>query len=598
MEEIMDRMGNLRRSIYAGELRDSNIDETVTLMGWVARSRNLGALIFADIRDIKGIAQVVFDGEDKELFEKAGSLRAEYVVAIKGVVRERSSKNAELPTGDVEVLAYELKILDTANTPPIYIKDDDNVAEEMRLKYKYLDLRKPKLQKTLMTRSKIYNIVRNFYYENGFTEVETPILGKSTPEGAHDYLVPSRVHPGEFYALPQSPQIYKQLLMIAGMDRYFQIAKCFRDEDLRANRQPEFTQIDVEMSFVDVEDVLGIHEKLITRLFKEILNKDIEVPFRRMKFDEAMDRYGVDKPDLRFGMELTDLTDIVKDVDFNVFKSAVEAGGVIKGICVSGGNDAISKKKQKKLEDFVKDYRAKGLINLRYDDEMTSSIDKFIDADIKKKIFEKFHAKKGDMVFIIADKYEVVSQALGALRNNLARELDLIDEDDYKILWIVDFPLFEYDEEENRYVAKHHPFTSPRDEDVDKMLTDPAHCYAKAYDLVINGEELGGGSIRINNSEIQDKMFEAIGFTKEDAHKQFGFFIEALSYGTPPHGGIAFGVERMIQMFTKTSNIRDVIAFPKTQSATDLMSSAPSAISDLQLKEVSLKVDIPSKKDE
>lgn len=591
----METMGKLRRTHYAGTLRKENIGEEVVLMGWVQRSRNLGKLIFTDVRDITGISQVVFNEDDSELFNKAGELKSEYVVAVRGTVRERSSKNAELNTGDIEVEAIELRILDRANTPPIYIKDDDNVSEEMRLKYKYLDLRKQRLQNILKTRSKMCNIIRNFYSENGFNEIETPILGKSTPEGARDYLVPSRIHPGEFYALPQSPQIYKQLLMVAGMDKYFQIAKCFRDEDLRANRQPEFTQVDVEMSFVDMEDVMDIHEKLFYRLFKDVIGVELELPLKRMEYSEAMERFGVDKPDLRFDMELKNINEVFKDSEFNVFKSTIEDGNVIRAINVPEGDEKISKKKFKKLEEFVKDFKAKGLIYFRYDDEMSSSIDKFVSADEKEALFKAMNSKKGDMVLIVADKYSVSSAALGNLRNYLAKECGLIDDNKYSILWVVDFPLFEYDEESERYVAVHHPFTSPKDGDEDKMLKDPASCLSKTYDIVINGEEAGGGSIRIHNSEIQDKMFEAIGFTKEEALRQFGFFIEALSYGTPPHGGIALGLDRWVQIFTKTPNIRDVIAFPKTQSASDLMSMAPSTISDKQMEEVSLKVDIKKK---
>lgn len=591
----METMGNLRRSHYAGTLRKENIGEEVVLMGWVQRSRNLGKLIFTDIRDISGISQVVFNEDNAELFAKAEELKSEYVVAVKGIVRERSSKNAELNTGDIEIEVSELRILDKANTPPIYIKDDDNVSEEMRLKYKYLDLRKPKLQSILKTRSKMCNIIRNFYDEHGFNEIETPILGKSTPEGARDYLVPSRIHPGEFYALPQSPQIYKQLLMVAGMDRYFQIAKCFRDEDLRANRQPEFTQVDVEMSFVDMEDVMSVHEELFYKLFKEVIGVELELPLKRMQYSEAMERFGVDKPDLRFDMELKNVNEVFKDSEFNVFKSTIEDGNVIRAINVPEGHEKISKKKFKKLEEFVKDFKAKGLIYFRYDDEMSSSIDKFVTAEEKEALFKAMDSKKGDMVLIVADKHSVSSAALGNLRNYIARELEMIDEDKFSVLWVVDFPLFEYDEESNRYVAVHHPFTSPKDGDENRMITDPASCLSKTYDIVINGEEAGGGSIRIHNSEIQDKMFEAIGFTKEEAVKQFGFFIEALSYGTPPHGGIALGLDRWVQIFTKTPNIRDVIAFPKTQSASDLMSMAPSTISDKQMEEVSLKVDIKKK---
>lgn len=586
----MRGMGTLKRTVMCGDVRPRDIGKEVVIMGWVQRNRNLGSLIFTDVRDIKGIVQVVYNQDDKELTELASSLKSEYVVAVKGVVCERASKNMDIPTGEVEILASELLILDVANTPPIYIKDDDNVKEEMRLKYRYLDLRKPRMQETLLKRSKMMHLIRNFYYEHGFNEIETPILGKSTPEGARDYLVPSRIHPGEFYALPQSPQIFKQLLMVSGMDRYFQIAKCFRDEDLRQNRQPEFTQVDVEMSFVDEDDVMTIHEELFKMLFKEMLDIDIKLPLRRMKYDDAMEDYGVDKPDLRFGMKLKNLNEIFKNSEFNVFKSTIEDGGMIRAINVPNGDKEISKKGFKKLESFVKDYKAKGLIYIRYDEEKSSSIDKFITEDEKNKVFEFMGSNPGDMVLIVADKYSVTSATLGNLRNKLARELGMIKEGQFELLWIVEFPLFEYDEEENRYVAKHHPFTSPRFEDEDKMLTDPANCYARAYDIVINGEEAGGGSIRINNSELQDKMFKAIGFTEEQARAQFGFMIEALSYGTPPHGGIALGLDRMVQMFTNSSNIRDVIAFPKTQSATCLMTDAPSAISELQLEEVHLNV--------
>ena len=591
----METMGNLRRSNYAGTLRQKDIGKEVVLMGWVQRSRNLGKLIFTDVRDISGISQVVFNDTDQELFQKAGELKSEYVVAIRGEVRERSSKNPEMPTGDIEVEAKELRILDRANTPPIYIKDDDNVSEEMRLKYKYLDLRKPRLQKILKVRSKMCNIIRNFYNDHGFNEIETPILGKSTPEGARDYLVPSRIHSGEFYALPQSPQIYKQLLMVAGMDKYYQIAKCFRDEDLRANRQPEFTQVDVEMSFVDMDDVMDVHEELFQKLFKEIINYDLELPLQRMKYSEAMERFGVDKPDLRFDMELKNVNEVFAKSEFQIFQSTISSGNVIRAINVPKGDELISKKKFKKLEEFVKDFGAKGLIYFRYDDEKSSSIDKFVNEDEKNALFEFMGSNKGDMVLLVADKYEVTCAALGNLRNFIAKENGMIDKDKYSILWVVDFPLLEYDEESDRYVAVHHPFTSPKDEDIDKMLTDPANCSSKTYDIVINGEEAGGGSIRIHNSDVQDKMFEAIGFTKEEALKQFGFFIEALSYGTPPHGGIALGLDRWVQIFTDTSNIRDVIAFPKTQSASDLMSMAPSAISDKQLEEVSLKVNVKEK---
>ncbi|MDO5716587.1 MAG: aspartate--tRNA ligase [Tissierellia bacterium] len=587
----MGTMGKLRRTMYCGDIRKEHVGQEVVLMGWVQRSRNLGKLIFTDIRDIRGICQAVFHEDDAALFALAKDLKNEYVVAVRGVVRERSSKNTEIPTGEIEVEVSELIILDTAKTPPIYIKDGDNVNEEMRLKYRYLDLRKPEMQQKLINRSKLTKCIRDFYHEHNFHEIETPMLAKSTPEGARDYLVPSRLYEGKFYALPQSPQIFKQLLMVSGMDRYFQITKCFRDEDLRANRQPEFTQIDVEMSFVDEDDVLSIHEKLVKKLFKEMVKYDVPLPLHRMTYEEAMERFGVDKPDLRFGMELKNLNEILKDSSFNVFSNTVANGNVIRAINFDEGDALVSKKGMKKLEEFVKDYGAKGLIHVRYNEEKDSSIDKFLSEEEKDRIFSAMGSKEGDIVFIIADTFSTTSHALGNLRNHLAKMADVVDPNQYEVLWITDFPLFEYDEEEERYVAKHHPFTSPKMEDIDLLESNPEKVRSKAYDLVINGEEMGGGSIRINNSELQAKMFKALGFTKEKAQEQFGFLIEALSYGTPPHGGIAFGLDRMVQLFTNTPNIRDVIAFPKTQSAICLMTEAPSLVSADQLKEVHLKVD-------
>ncbi len=585
----MGLMGKLRRTNMCGELRQNNIDNEVTLMGWVQNARNMGKLVFIDLRDITGITQIVFN-ENSEFFTLAQSLRGEDVIAIQGIVKERSSKNNQIATGDIEVIGSNLVVLDKANTPPIYIKDDDNVKEEMRLKYRYLDLRKPKMQKTLMLRSKFMNVVRNFYTSKGFNEIETPILGKSTPEGARDYLVPSRVNPGKFYALPQSPQILKQLLMIAGMDKYFQIAKCFRDEDLRTNRQPEFTQIDVEMSFIDVDDIISIHEELFQILFKEFLNIDLELPLRRMTFNEAMERYGVDKPDLRFDMELKNLNSILSDTEFDVFNQTIKNNGTIRAINVPSGCELISKKKKKKLEEFVKDFKAKGLININYDEEKSSSIDKFINDEIKDRIFEFMKSEPGDMVLIVCDSFKVTSQSLGNLRNYIANEFNMYNKDEFNLLWVVDFPMFEYDEEEKRYYAQHHPFTSPKDECLENLESNPDLALSKGYDIVINGEELGGGSIRINDSTIQSKIFKILGFTEETAKEQFGFLLEALSYGTPPHGGIALGLDRWIQLFTNNSNIRDVIAFPKTQSAFDLMSDAPSAVSEDQLNEVSIMV--------
>jgi aspartyl-tRNA synthetase len=587
-----EKMGNLRRTSMCGLLRTENIGEEVVLMGWVQKERNLGSIIFVDLRDTTGISQIVFDSTvSKEVFEKAEKLRSEYVIAVKGTVRARQSVNKEIPTGDIEVLAQELKILDEAETPPIYIKDDDNVSETMRLKYRYLDLRKPKMQANLKLRAKTAKVVRDFFYENNFVEVETPMLTKPTPEGARDYLVPSRVNPGQFYALPQSPQLMKQLLMVSGMDRYYQIVKCFRDEDLRANRQPEFTQIDVEMSFVDVDDVISMNEKLLYRLFKEIKGVEIELPIRRMTYKEAMEKYGVDKPDLRFGFEFKDISDIVKNSNFKVFFDTIENGGVVKGINVKGYGDSFTRKDITSLEEYSKTYGAKGLAWIKLtDDGITSPIAKFFDEEEFKNILNRFEAEKGDLILIIADKYSVVCDSLGNLRNEVARRLGILSDDDFKLVWITEFPLFEYDEEENRYVAKHHPFTHPMDEDIDLLETNPDQVRAKAYDIVINGDEMGGGSIRINNSDLQARMFKALGFSDEEAREKFGFLMDAFRYGTPPHGGIAYGLDRLIMLFTKSSNIRDVIAFPKTQSATCLMTDAPTVVSNKQLEEVHIKL--------
>lgn len=586
----MSGMGSLRRTHKCGTLRKEHIGEHVTLMGWVQKSRNLGKLIFTDVRDISGISQVVFSDDQVDLFERAKELKSEYVVAICGKVQERAAKNPDMPTGDIEVVADTLVILDTAQTPPIYIKDDDTVGEDKRLRYRYLDLRKPSMQWRLMMRSKLMQVIRNFFFTHEFHEIETPMLAKSTPEGARDYIVPSRIHEGTFYALPQSPQIFKQLLMVSGMDRYFQITRCFRDEDLRANRQPEFTQVDVEMSFVDVEDVLSVIEELVRVMFREMVQYEIPAPLRRMTYEEAMEVYGVDKPDLRFGMHLVTLNDTLKDSAFRVFADTIASGGRIRAINVPGGDALISKKGFKKLESFVKDYRASGLIYLRYDAEMTSSIDKFLTEEEKRDILSSMSSNPGDMVLIVADTFDVTCQSLGNLRNHIAREFGMTKPDEYEMLWIVDFPLYEFSEEENRFVARHHPFTAPKDEDVDRLESDPASVRAKAYDLVINGEEMGGGSIRINNSDLQQRMFRALGFSDEAAQAQFGFLIEAFRYGTPPHGGIAFGLDRLVQLFTNTPNIRDVIAFPKTQSATCLMTDAPSEITEDQLAEVHLNI--------
>ena len=587
-----EALGGLKRSHFCGNLREEQIGESVTLMGWVQKSRNLGSIVFADLRDYTGIVQVVFDGDtDEAIFEKATKLRSEFCVAVVGAVRMRSSVNEHIPTGKIEVLASELKILSESDVPPIYVKDDDDVSDDLRLKYRALDLRKPRSQSILRTRSRVYKLTRDFFDSEGFVEVETPMLNKPTPEGARDYLVPSRIHDGEFYALPQSPQLMKQLLMVAGFDRYIQIARCFRDEDLRFNRQPEFTQIDMELSFVEAEDVIEVNERYLKMLFKEVLGKDLAVPFDRMTYQEAMDRYGVDKPDVRFGMELKDISELVEDSGFKVFTSAVESGGSVRAIVVEGGADFYSRKKIDKLEAFVKDFKAKGLAWAKVkEDEIQSPILKFIGDETMDKILEKLEAKAGDLVLFVADKNATVYAALGNLRNHIADEMGMIPEDVIAPLWIVEFPLFEYDEEEGRYVAMHHPFTSPMDEDLDKLESDPGACRAKAYDIVINGDEMGGGSIRIHDSEIQSRMFKALGFTAEEAEEKFGFLIEAFRYGAPPHGGLAYGLDRLIMLLTGEKNMRHVIAFPKTQSASDLLTGAPVSLPEKQLEEVHIRV--------
>lgn len=595
---MSEGMGNLRRTNMCGDLRKEDIGREVVLMGWVQKERNLGSIIFVDLRDTKGIAQIVFDDTiSEDIFTKAEKIRSEYVLAVRGRVRERQSINPEIPTGQVEILVEELKILDEAQTPPIYIKDDDNVAESTKLKYRYLDLRKPMMQDKLKLRAKTAKIIRDFMYENDFIEIETPMLTKPTPEGARDYLVPSRVNEGEFYALPQSPQLMKQLLMVSGMDRYYQIVKCFRDEDLRANRQPEFTQVDIEMSFVDVEDVIGINEKLLAKIFKELKGVDIELPIKRMTYNDAMERFGVDKPDLRFGMELKNISDLCVDSGFKVFDSAVENGGSVRGINVKSAEAQFSRKKITELENYIKDFGAKGLAWIKINDEgISSPIAKFFSEDKLKEIIARLDGEKGDLLLFVADKNTVVYDSLGNLRNKVARELELIDDEEINLVWITEFPLFEYDDEENRYVAKHHPFTHPMEEDIHLLETQPEKVRAKAYDIVINGDELGGGSIRINDSDLQKRMFKALGFTDEEANNQFGFLIEAFKYGTPPHGGLAYGFDRLVMLLSGTNNIRDIIAFPKTQSATCLMTDAPTGVSSDQLKDLHIKLDIGENK--
>ncbi|WDV47562.1 aspartate--tRNA ligase [Clostridiaceae bacterium M8S5] len=595
-----EKMGNMRRTHMCGTLRRQNENQEVTLMGWVQKRRNLGGLVFVDLRDTTGIVQIVFDTDiSKEAFDKAETIRSEYVIAVKGTVKIRESINKDMETGDVEVFASELKILDEAQTPPIYIKDNDDVSDAMRLKYRYLDLRKPFMQKNLKIRHKTMKLFRDFLDENNFNEIETPMLTKPTPEGARDYLVPSRVNPGNFYALPQSPQLMKQLLMVSGMDRYYQIVKCFRDEDLRANRQPEFTQVDVEMSFVDVEDVININEKLIQRIFKEIKGIDIKLPLKRMTYKEAMERFGSDKPDLRFGYEIVNLSDILTNSGFKAFSGTIADGGSVRAIKVEDGASAFSKKGISKLEKYVKTYKAKGLAWMKViEDNIESPIAKFLSEEEIKAVASKMDAKEGDIIFIIADKDDVVFDSLGHLRIEVAKKLDIIQKDVYEMLWITEFPLFEYSEEEDRYVAKHHPFTHPMDEDIHLLETEPQNVRAKAYDIVINGDEIGGGSIRINNSDLQTKMFKALGFTEEEANDKFGFLLEAFKYGVPPHGGIAYGLGRLVMMLTEMDNLRDVIAFPKTQNATCLMTQAPAMVTEKQLEELSIALNMKEDKTE
>ncbi|MBU5225680.1 aspartate--tRNA ligase [Clostridium senegalense] len=589
-----EALNGLKRTIMCGELREKHVSQKVTVMGWVQRKRNLGGLVFIDLRDRTGILQVMFGEEiNKEAFEKADLAKPEYCIAVTGEIVRRESPNNNIPTGMVELKGESIKILSESETPPIYIKENLDAAENIRLKYRYLDLRRPDMQNIFMIRNKANKIVRDYLDENGFLEMETPMLTKSTPEGARDYLVPSRNYPGMFYALPQSPQIFKQLLMVSGFDKYYQIVKCFRDEDLRANRQPEFTQIDLEMSFVEVDDVIALNEGLIKKVFKEIKGIDVQLPIKRMPFKEAMEKYGSDKPDLRFGMEIKNITDAVKDSEFAVFKNAIANGGSVRALTVEGASD-MGRKKIDKLGEFVKTYKAKGLAWIAYKEgEIKSPIAKFFSEEEMQNLLNAAEAKVGDLVLIVADVDSVVLQSLGALRLEIAKQLEILkDNDEFNFVWITEFPLLEYDEEEKRHVALHHPFTCPMDEDLELLDVDPLKVRAKAYDIVLNGEELGGGSIRIHDTKLQQKMFELLGFSKESAWERFGFLLEAFKYGPPPHGGLAYGFDRMVMFLAGTDNIKDVIAFPKNQNAYCPMSEAPNLVDDKQLQELCIKTDV------
>lgn len=580
------------RTAYCGEFNESHIGKEVVVFGWAQKTRDLGNLIFIDLRDRSGILQLAFgDKTDREVFEKAASVRAEFVLEAKGVIRKRESVNTDISTGAVELFVDELYILAKSQTPPFEVSDNCNAKEDLRLKYRYLDLRRGEMQNVLMMRHKIVKSARDYYDENGFMEIETPDLIKSTPEGARDYLVPSRVHPGCFYALPQSPQLYKQLLMMSGCDRYMQVARCFRDEDLRADRQPEFTQIDMEMSFVDENDIMTMNEGLVKRVFKDVLDYDVPTPFKRMTFNEAMARFGSDKPDTRFGLELCDLSDLLKNCEFKVFTGALEKGSV-RAINAKGAASVFTRKEIDKLVEVVKLYKAKGLAWTRLTpDGETSSYEKFLSEEEKLAIRERLGAETGDVLFIVADnRNDIVFDSLGALRLELGKRLDLIPKGTYNFLWVTDFPLFEWSDEENRWMAKHHPFTCPRPGDEDKLMTDPGDCYARAYDMVLNGCELGGGSIRINDTEIQDKMLQALGLSEEVAQARFGFLLDAEKYGVPPHGGMAFGLDRMVMLMLDRPSIRDVIAFPKVQTASELMTQCPTEVDKKNLDELHIAI--------
>lgn len=578
-----------KRTHMCGSLRIEDLGKEVVLMGWVAKKRNLGSLVFIDLRDKTGISQIVIREDDKDNYEKAREISAEYVLEVKGKVFERESKNPDIPTGDIEIIADKINILDKAKTPPIYIKDDDDVSENLRLKYRYLDMRKPSVQKNLKLRSDIVRTMREYFYENDFTEVETPFLTKPTPEGARDYLVPSRINAGKFYALPQSPQLLKQILMIGSLDRYFQVVKCFRDEDLRANRQPEFTQLDLEMSFSDQDDVIAMNEGLLKVLFDTYTDYDLKLPINRMDYSEAMESYGSDKPDLRYGYKIKDVTEVFVDSEFKVFADNTTEGRSVRAINFTGLEDKYSRKQLDKLTDFVKDYGLKGLSYIKFNENMQSSIKKFLTDDVLAALKEKLDAKEGDLIFLAADKDKTVLEGLGALRVKVAKENDLYEKE-YALTWVVNFPMFEYSEEEDRYVSQHHPFTMPNEEDIDLLLTHPEKVRTQAYDIVINGDEMGGGSVRINNSDLQKKIFEALKLSDEDIQNKFGFFIEALQYGTPPHAGLAYGLDRLLMLFAKTDNIKDIIAFPKTQSATCPLTEAPAIVDDRALEELNIKL--------